>query len=132
MIKRCPYTLLEIIVVIAIITLVAGVITVNFTKLRLDKSTFDLAEELRRMGALCRRYAVAQGKSQEILYYHEKRVLKFDKDSILLPEGTKFFINGKEPDEDLRFMKFFPDGNATVVTIEFISNETVAGVKVSR
>ena len=100
MIYRHPYTLLEMIVVTAVIMLVVGVATVNFSNLRLDKSPDELTEELRRMGALCRRYAIAQGKPQEVFYYHEKRIIKFDKESIYLPAETKLSVNGVEPEED--------------------------------
>ena len=131
MIKCHPYTLLEMIVVTAVITLVVGVATVNFSNLRLDKSPEELTEELRRMGALCRRYAIAQGKPQEIFYFHDKRIIKVDRESIYLPEGTKLFVNGVEPEEDLICMKFFPDGNATIATVEFATREDVAGIRVS-
>ena len=127
MIKRHPYTLLEMIVVTAVIMLVVGVATVNFSNLRLDKSPDELTEELRRMGALCRRYA----KPQEVFYYHKKRIIKFDKESIYLPEETKLLVNGVEPEDDLMCMKFFPDGNAAVAAIEFAAGEDVAGVRVS-
>ena len=131
MIYRHPYTLLEMIVVTAVIMLVVGVATVNFSNLRLDKSPDELTEELRRMGALSRRYAIAQGKPQEVFYYHEKRIIKFDKESIYLPAETKLLVNGVEPEEDLMCMKFFPDGNAVVAAIEFAAGEDVAGVRVS-
>ena len=131
MICRHPYTLLEMIVVTAVIMLVVGVATVNFSNLRLDKSPDELTEELRRMGALCRRYAIAQGKPQEVFYYHEKRIIKFDKEIIQLPEETKLLINDVEPTEDAMCMKFFPDGNTAVTVIEFVSGDDVAGVRVS-
>ena len=131
MICRHPYTLLEMIVVTAVIMLVVGVATVNFSNLRLDKSPDELTEELRRMGALCRRYAIAQGKVHEVFYHHEKRIIKFDKEIIQLPEGTKLFINDVEPTEDAMCMKFFPDGNTAVTVIEFVSGDDVAGVRVS-
>ena len=131
MIYRHPYTLLEMIVVTAVIMLVVGVATVNFSNLRLDKSPDELTEELRRMGALCRRYAIAQGKPQEVFYYHEKRIIKFDKEIIQLPEETKLLINDVEPTEDAMCMKFFPDGNTAVTVIEFVSGDDVAGVRVS-
>ena len=131
MIKRHPYTLLEMIVVTAVIMLVVGVATVNFSNLRLDKSPDELTEELRRMGALCRRYAIAQGKAHEVFYHHEKRIIKFDKEIIQLPEGTKLLINDVEPTEDAMCMKFFPDGNTAVTVIEFVSGDDVAGVRVS-
>ena len=131
MIIRHPYTLLEMIAATAVIMMVVGVATVNFSNLRLDKSPDELTEELRRMGALCRRYAIAQGKPQEVFYYHKKRIIKFDKESIYLPEETKLSVNGVEPEEDLMCMKFFPDGNAAVSTIEFAAGEDVAGVRVS-
>ena len=129
--KYHPYTLLEMIVVTAVIMLVVGVATVNFSNLRLDKSPDELTEELRRMGALCRRYAIAQGKPQEVFYHHEKRIIKFDKENIYLPEKTKLLVNGVEPEEDLMCMKFFPDGNASVAAIEFAEGEDIAGVRVS-
>ena len=131
MIKRHPYTLLEMIVVTAVIMLVVGVATVNFSNLRLDKSPDELTEELRRMGALCRRYAIAQGKAHEVFYHHEKRIIKFDKEIIQLPEGTKLLINDVELTEDAMCMKFFPDGNTAVTVIEFVSGDDVAGVRVS-
>ena len=131
MIRRHPYTLLEMIAATAIIMMVVGIATVNFSSLRLDKSPDELTEELRRMGALCRRYAIAQGKPQEVFYYHEKRIIKFDKESIYLPEETKLSVNGIEPEEDLMCMKFFPDGNAAVAEIEFAAGKDVAGVRVS-
>ena len=131
MIKRHPYTLLEMIVVTAVIMLVVGVATVNFSNLRLDKSPDELTEELRRMGALCRRYAIAQGTPQEVFYYHKKRIIKFDKEIIQLPEGTMLLINDVEPTEDAMCMKFFPDGNTAVTVIEFVSGDDVAGVRVS-
>ena len=131
MIRCHPYTLLEMIAVTAAIMLVVGVATINFSNLRLDKSPDELTEELRRMGALCRRYAIAQGKPQEVFYHHEKRVIKFQKESICLPEKTKLFVNGVEPEEDLMCMKFFPDGNAVAAAIEFAAGEDVAGIRVS-
>ena len=131
MIKRHPYTLLEMIAATAVIMMVVGVATVNFSNLRLDKSPDELTEELRRMGALCRRYAIAQGKAHEVFYHHEKRIIKFDKEIIQLPEGTKLLINDVEPAEDAMCMKFFPDGNASVTVIEFVSGDDIAGVRVS-
>ena len=131
MIKRHPYTLLEMIAVTAVIMMVVGVATVNFSNLRLDKSPDELTEDLRRMGALCRRYAIAQGKAHEVFYHHEKRIIKFDKEIIQLPEGTKLLINDVEPEEDLMCMTFFPDGNAAVAVIEFAAGEDVAGIRVS-
>lgn len=131
MIRRHSYTLLEMIVVTAVIMMVTGIATINFSNLRLEKSPVELAEELRRMGALCRRYAIAQGKAQEVFYRQEKRLLKFDKESIFLPEGTKLLVDGAEPEEDIGCMKFFPDGSAAAAAIEFVSGEDIAGVTVS-
>ena len=131
MIKCHPYTLLEMIAVTAVIMMMVGVATVNFSNLRMDKSPDELAEELRRMGALCRRYAIAQGKAHEVFYHHEKRIIKFDKEIIQLPAETRLLINDVEPTEDAMCMKFFPDGNAAVAVIEFVSGDDIAGVRVS-
>ena len=131
MIRIHSYTLMEMIVVTAVIVMIAGVATINFSKLRLDKSPTELSNELRRMGAMCRRCSIAQGKPHVVHYYHEKRLLRFDKESISLPEGTKLLINGTEPEKDLECMKFFPDGNAAAVIIEFASGEEIAGIKIS-
>lgn len=131
MIKCHPYTLLEMIAVTAVIMMMVGVATVNFSNLRMDKSPDELTEELRRMGALCRRYAIAQGKAHEVFYHHEKRIIKFDKEIIQLPAETRLLINDVEPTEDAMCMKFFPDGNAAVAVIEFVSGDDIAGVRVS-
>ena len=80
---------------------------------------------------MCRRCAIAQGKPQEVFYHHEKRLLKFDRESVFLPEGTKLLVDGAEPEEDIGCMKFFPDGSAAASTVEFVSGEDIAGVTVS-
>lgn len=131
MIKRGQYTLLEVVAAIAILVLVLGVTTVSFGNLRLEKSPLEQVQSLRRMAALCRRSAVAQGKAQSISYVHEQRTIRFGNENMILPETMRLTVNAKVPEDDLEIISFFPDGNSTESVIEISCDGETAGLTVS-
>ncbi len=129
--RRSHYTLLELVTVIAILAVVFGVAIVGFSSLRLERSPREQAESLRRLGALCRRSAIAQGKNFTIEWRQEMRVFVFGSEKLQLAADMEVKINSKTPEADLEAMRFFPDGNAAEVTVEFLGDGEGAGVRVS-
>lgn len=129
--RRCSYTVMEVIVATTIIMLIVGICTVNFSKIRMDNSPAELVHELRMLGALCRRSSVGQGVPLEISYFYEERNFQFGKERLLLPENVRVAINGCNPKSDLTCMRFFPNGSAAAVVIEFSAGEEIAGLTVS-
>ena len=129
--RRCYYTLLEMVVVSALLVAVLGTAGVAWSRLALEPGATECAEELRRMAALCRRQAAARGQIMTVCWEQEHRIIRSGDDTLALPDDVKLELNGKQLDDDETLLKFFPDGGAAAVVIGLVSGEDQVELKVS-
>lgn len=130
--RRCNYTLLELVAAIGVLLLLFGIALVNFANFRLEETPAAQIGRVRRLGALCRRAAIAQGKPVGVMFRPAERTLQGSGETVVLPEHMTLRINGAELLEDGVAMLFFPDGNAAEVTMEITAeNEAPAVLRVS-
>jgi len=130
LISRC-YTLVEMVAVTAILLAVLGVALVQFRPESAGKSPERLLEEIRRAAASCRREAAATGNIRELVFEPKHGAVAAANERILLPEGMKLRLNGKELREDTVILRFFPDGGAAEAELELESEEEKAALRVS-
>lgn len=128
---RNAYTLVEMVAVTAILLVVLGVALLQFRPESAGTSPERLLEEIRRAAASCRREAAATGIPRELVFEPEHGAVTAANERILLPEGMKLRLNGKEPGEDTAILRFFPDGSAAEGELELELNEETAKLRVS-
>ena len=116
---RNRYTLVELVTVTAILLVVLAVGTVRLSAELLDGGPYQKAGQLRRIAALCRRQAVATGKTCAVEFDPVRRRLFFGKEQVTYPQELRILRNGEELLESGVVLRFFPDGGAAETALAF-------------
>lgn len=123
--SRRLFTLIELVAAGAILLVLLGIGAGSFHALKLDDSPRSVLEKLQRVGALCRRQAVAQGIPVAVFYSVERRVFWCGAEKVNLPESVALRHPENEAGE-MEILRFFPDGSALEQKIELTDSRNTA------
>ena len=90
-----------------------------------------IAEQLRRIAALCRRQAAATGKICAAEFDPARRRLFFGKEQVTYPQELRILRNGEELQEPGIVLRFFPDGGAAETALAFERDGETATLRIS-
>lgn len=131
---RC-FTLLELVVVIAILCVVLGTAAVSVKKVFSEPSLEDIAEKIQVTAAMARRMAAAGGKIYQITYNQKNTTVYGVDGGIKIPDGIVLLPGGiaDENNETTVIFSFRPDGTAggDFVVLKERNDDANDGVKIS-
>ena len=132
MTTRRAYTLIEMIVVIAILAMMAGLVVPRVVSMVNGQASRDFQSALVRLGSEARLLAIESGDTVRVTYDDNRGEIVFEtlddetgvaqeSDTVLLPNSaqlTSFTLRGRQVPITDWVLEFFPDGSGTEAGLE--------------